>query len=369
MEPRNEFTESARVPALSGLPRIILHGVLLAGIPAFWPATACSAAFPQKPVRIVVPFPVSGPTDIRGTSRMSRTYKLIAEHAPPAISDTLARLTAQVIRADARHGAILERQPGGITTRGAAAVARAAADGHTLLLASNATIVINPQYLADIGYEPIRDFVLVAPLVTMPFVLMANSRVPVDTPQELISWLKVRPGEVNYGSSGGGSTGHLAAELFRRMAGLDIVHVSYNGGLAALNGVAANQISFMFAALPLALPYIASEHLRALGVSGSRRAASLPELPTLAESGLREFDLEGWFGVFAPARSPRTAVAWLNERIVAAIDDPDVQRRLVALGLQPVTQQRAQFATRIHSEAERWAPLLRASRWAREPAS
>jgi tripartite-type tricarboxylate transporter receptor subunit TctC len=264
----------------------------------------------------------------------------------------------------------LERQPGGITTRGATAVARAAADGHTLLLASNATIVINPQYLTDVGYEPVRDFVLVAPLVTMPFVLIVNSSVPVDTPRELVAWLKVRPGEVNYGSSGGGSTGHLAAEAFRRLAGVDVVHVSYNGGLAALNGVAVNQISLMFAALPLALPYMTSEHLRALGVAGARRASALPELPTLAESGVVGFDLEGWFAVFAPARSPRSAVAWLTERIVAQIDDPDVRRHLIALGLEPVRAQRGQFATRIHSEMERWAPVLRASRlFAREPAS
>ena len=299
---------------------------------------------------------------------MTRTYKLIAEHAPPAISDTLARLVARAIRAEATHGAILERHPGGSTTRGAALVARAAADGHTLLLASNATIVINPQYLADIGYEPVRDFALVAPLATMPFVLIVNSRVPVDTPQELVSWIRVRPGEVNYGSSGGGSTGQLAAELFRRSAGLDIVHVAYNGGVAALNGVAFDQISFMFAALPLALPYLGSEHLRALGVAGARRTTSLPALPTLAESGLTGLDLEGWFGVFAPARSPRSAVAWHSERIAAAIDEPEIQRRLVALGLEPVTGQRAQFATRIHSETERWTPVLRASRpGAREP--
>jgi tripartite-type tricarboxylate transporter receptor subunit TctC len=352
------------------LPYRLLWSAPVAWIVAFSSPAVSAAEFPHRPVRIVVPFPVSGPTDIRGTSRMTRTYKLIAEHAPPAISDKLARLVARAIRADSRHGAILERQPGGITTRGAAAVARATADGHTLLLASNATIVINPQYLTDVGYEPARDFVLVAPLVTMPFVLMVNSSVPVDTPRELVAWLKVRPGEVNYGSSGGGSTAHLAAEFFRRMTGVDVVHVSYNGGLAALNGVALNHISLMFAALPLALPYVTSEHLRALGVAGSRRTTSLPDLPTLAESGVGELDLEGWFAIFAPARSPRNAVAWLAERIVPAIDDPAIQRRLVAVGLEPVTGQRAQFATRIHTETARWAPVLRTSRpGAPEPAS
>lgn len=347
---------------------LIVAPCLLA--PVLWPAAAGGAPFPLKPVRIVVPFPVSGPTDIRGSSRMTRTYRLIAEHAPPSISDSLARLVAQAIRAESRHGAMLERQPGGITTRGAAAVARSAADAHTLLLASNATIVINPQFLGDVGYEPVRDFVLVAPLVTMPFVLMVSSRLPVDSPRELVMWLKVRPGEVNYGSSGGGTTGHLAAEFFRRMTKVDIVHVSYNGGLAALNGVALNQTSLMFAALPLALPYVTSEFLRPLAVAGSRRVAALPGLPTLVESGVEGVELEGWYAIFAPAQSPGHAIAWLAETIGVAIDEPAAQRRLLALGLEPVTAHRRQFATRINSESERWAPLVRASRpFVREPAS
>ena len=352
-----------------GLPNILTIATCLLLL-VIWPAAADAASFPRKPVRIVIPFPVSGPTDIRGTSRMTKTYKLIAEHAPPSISDLLARLVARAIRAETRHGAKLERQPGGITTRGAATVARAAADGHTLLLASNATIVINPQFLTGVGYDPVRDFVLVAPLVTMPFVLMVSSQLPVATPRDLVLWLKVRPGEVNYGSSGGGTTGHLAGEFLRRATGVDIVHVSYNGGLAALNGLAVNHVSLMFAALPLALPHVTSEYVRPLAVAGSRRVASLPDLPTLGESGVDGVVLEGWYAIFAPAQSPGHAVAWLAERIGAAIDDPAAQSRLLALGLEPVTAQRGQFATRIHSESERWTPLVRASRpFARAPES
>jgi tripartite-type tricarboxylate transporter receptor subunit TctC len=329
---------------------------------ALWPGAAGAATFPSKPVRVVIPFPVSGPPDIRGISRMTRSYRLIAEHAPPSISDSLARLVAHAIRSEALHGARLERQPGGITTRGAAAVARSPADGHTILLASNATIVINPHFLPDPGYDPERDFVLVAPLATMPFVLIVNSRLPVENAKELVAWLKVRPGEINYASSGGGSTGHLAAELFRRLAGLDVVHVSYNGGFSALNGVAVNQASLMFAALPLALPYATSEHVRPLAVAGSRRVEVLPNLPSLKESGVEGVDFEGWYAIFAPARAPAHALAWLAERIAAAIDDPVAQRRLFAMGLVPVTDERRQFATRIHTESERWMSFIRASR-------
>lgn len=336
--------------------------VFLLGALALSASHAQTAAFPSKPVKIVIPYPLSGPNDIRGASRMTKTYKLIAQNAPPAISDTLARTVVQAIRTGSRYTVALERQPGGATTRGAAAVARSSADGHTLLLASNATIIINPNYFYGVDYDPTRDFVLVAPLATMPFVLLVNSGLPVDTPQKLVGWLKPRPGEINYGSSGDGSTGHLAGELFRRMTGVDVVHVSYNGGLAALNGLATGQVSLMFAALPLALPYLASDHFKVLGIASAGRFVLLPEVPTLAESGLPGFEVEAWYGVFAPARTPGAATVWLNERIAAAIANPATRFQLAALGLDPVMAPLAQFATRINSESEKWAPVLRASR-------
>lgn len=207
-----------------------------------------------------------------------------------------------------------------------------------------------------------RDFVLVAPLATMPFVLMVNSSLPVDSARRLSAWLRVRPGEVNYGSSGDGSTGHLAGELFRRMIGANVVHVSYNGGLAALNGVATGQVSFMFAALPLALPYLSHDNTQALGITGARRFSLLPELPTLSESGFPGFDIEAWYGVFAHARTPAAAIVWVNEHVAAAVGAPATRSHLVALGLEPVTVSLGHFATRINTESEKWAPVLRASR-------
>ena len=286
----------------------------------------------------------------------------MARNAPPAISDTLAQIGANAVRAASQYPVVLERQPGGLTTRGAAAVARAAVDGHTLLLASNATMVINPHFFRGVDYDPARDFVLVAPLATMPFVLMANLSVPVDTPQALINWLKPRPGEINYGSSGDGSTGHLAGELFRRMAKVNVVHVSFNGGTAALNGLATRQVSLVFAALPLALAYHPSEHFRPVAVTGSGRSERMPGVPTLDESGMPGFDLEGWYGLFAPAGSPPAANAWLRERITSAVSEPVTRVELVKLGLEPAATSLEQFATRINTELERWAPVLRASR-------
>lgn len=334
-------------------------GVLAAGFCLF-PARA--EPYPAKPVKIVIPYPISGPTDIRGTSRMSRSYRLMAPNAPPAITDTLARIVEQAIRADTPYAVVLERQPGGATTRGAMSVARATADGHTLLLASNATMVINPHYFHGVEYDPVRDFVLVAPLATMPFVLMVNAGLPMDDVRGLAAWLKVRPGEINFGSSGDGSTGHLAGELFRRMAGVNFVHVSYNSGVNALTGLATRQVSLMFAALPLTLIYFPSEHFRPLAVTSLRRSERLPDLPTIAESGLPGYEIEAWYGLFAPVGSPSVATAWLRAQITGLFGSGAIQSYLRGLGLEPATMTIEQFATRINTELDKWAPLLRASR-------
>jgi len=319
-------------------------------------------AFPSKPVKIVVPFPISGPTDIRGTTRVTKTYKLIAENAPPAISDSLARMVALAIGAGTPHAAALERQPGGLTTRGALSVARAPADGHTVLLASNATMVINPNYFHGIEYVPARDFVLVSPLATMPFVLMVHASHPADDVRGLTAWLRVRPGEVNYGSSGEGSTGHLAGELFRRRTGTSMTHVPFNGGLAGLGGLATGQVSLMFVALPLALPYLTSGQYRPLGITSARRLETLPELPTLAETGLTSLEIEGWYGLFAPARTPAVAAAWLRSQVGSFFTTTAIRSLLRGNGLEPPSMTLEQFATRIHTETDKWAPLLRASR-------
>jgi tripartite-type tricarboxylate transporter receptor subunit TctC len=329
---------------------------------SFAPFDAVAQPFPSKPIKIVVPYPISGPSDIRGTMRMSRTYRMIAHNAPPAISDTLARIAARAIQADTRYTVVLERQPGAVTTRGANSVARADADGHTLLLASNGTMVINPHYFHGVGYDPARDFILVAPLATMPFVLLASTSLPAESPRALIDWLRPRPGEINYGSSGDGSTGHLAGELFRRKAGVHIVHASFNGGVAALSGLAQRQVSLMFAALPLALAYLPNEHFKPLAVTSARRAERLDGVPTLAESGLPDLEIEGWYGMFAPAGTPAAPAAWLRAQVSGLIASRAIQSHLRGLGLEPATMTFEQFATRIHTETDKWAPVLRASR-------
>lgn len=340
----------------------MIRCLLFAATLALHAGVAGGQPFPTRSIEIVIPYAVSGPTDIRGTSRLTKMYKLIAQNAPPPISDRLARIAADAIESGTEHTVKLDRQPGGATTRGATSVARAKADGHTLLLGSDTTLLVSPHYYVGVKYDGMRDFVLVAPLVTMPFVLMTNVSLPVDNVRDLIEWLKVRPGEVNYGSSGDGSTGHLAGERFRRMTGLDVVHVSYNGGLSALNAVATNHVSYMFAALPLALPYFANEYVRPLAITTAQRLPRLPDLPTLAEAGVGDYAVEGWYGIFSGRRTPAKAVGWLGEHIGAAMDNERTQRELRALGLEPVTTERAQFATRINTEADEVAAFVRKMR-------
>jgi len=338
-----------------------MNTLVFTALLALLPAAAMADPFPARTLKIVVPFPISGPTDIRGTSRMTRTYRMIARNAPPAISDVLARTAAQALRAGSSHPVVLERQPGALTTRGAAYVARSRPDGHTLLLASNATMVINPHFFQEAGYDPVRELELIAPLATMPFVLLAHNSVPAEDPRALADWLRPRPGEVNYGSSGDGSTGHLAGELFRRATGVSVVHVPFNGGVSALNGLSTRQVALMFAAQPLALAYIPSDHFRPIAVTGPKRSERLPDLPTLAEMGVPGCEIEAWFGVFGPVRNPQPANAWLRERITAAFAEPATRAHLAAIGLEPVAVPE-RFATRINTEYEKWASVVRASR-------
>jgi tripartite-type tricarboxylate transporter receptor subunit TctC len=339
----------------------MLHIVLIVfGLLGASPATA--QVYPSREIRVILPFPLSGPTDIRGTPRMTKSYKLIASAAPPSITDFLGRLTQQALLYESKFPVTLERQPGGLTTRGAQHVARARPDGHTLLLASNATMVLLPNFLRHAGYDPIGDFETVAPLAGMRFVLMASAGLPVRRLDKLIDYVRMRPGEVNFGSSGEGSTGHLAGELLRRAAKLDMVHVSYNGGLAALDGLAKGHTSLAFVALPLALPYANNRHVRAIAIAGEHRLAMLPGVPTLAESGVAGVNVAAWYGVFAPRGVTPSALRWLSERIVAATGEPATGEDLARLGLESPHGSLSGFATRVYSEIERWGPVLKAAR-------
>lgn len=325
------------------------------------PVGGGAVPFPQRVVRILDPYPVSGPPDIRGAVRSGKAYRLIARSASPPLSETLARIAARAIASASRHGAVVEPQPGAVTTRAVGTLLRSPPDGHTLLLASNATLVIVPSFFHGVRYRA-ADLELVAPLAKMPYLLVAAPRVPAGSLAELLAWLRRRPGEVNFGSPGDGSTGHLAGELFRRMAGVSIVHVSYNGGLAALGALASGQVSVAFVALPVVLAHLRGGSVRALALCSAQRSPLLPELPTVAESGLPGYEVEAWFALFGRAGIPAAARVWYAERLARAISAPETGDRLHRLGLEPATEPAGRFATRMHSEAERLGPIMRAAR-------
>jgi tripartite-type tricarboxylate transporter receptor subunit TctC len=340
---------------------IFLLGAVLA-----WQPAAAVETFPSRPVRIVVPYSISGPGDIQGAPRLSRVDRMVAQNAPPPISDVLAQIAVWAIQADSLQPVSFERLPGAATTRGANAVARAPSDGHTLLLASDGTMVINPQYFHGVEYDPARDFVPVAPLATMPFVLLARTGLPVATTRDLVAWLRRRPGEINYGSSGEGSTGNLVGELFARSARVGVVHVPFDGGIAALNGLVQGQVSFVLAAAPLALGHMPNRHFRPLAVSGTKRLEQLHDVGTFAEQGFPGVDAEGWYAIFAPAGTPPAVTAWLNGRIAQAVAEPATRARLIAAGLEPATLSLGRFAARVDAERAKWAPVLRKSRMSME---
>jgi tripartite-type tricarboxylate transporter receptor subunit TctC len=343
---------------------MILAVFLFSGLiaAASFQPSAVAQPFPSKPVRIVLPYPVSGPSDIRGAPRLSRTDRVIARNAPPSISDVLAQIAIYSIQTETAQPVVLDRLPGATTARGTGAVARAPADGHTLLVASNGTIVINPEYFSGTDYDAARELIPVAPLVTMPFVLLARTGMPASSTGDLVAWLRRRPGEVNYGSSGEGSTGNLVGELFRRSARVNIVHVSFDGGVAALNGLAQGQVSFAFAAAPLALAHLPNTYFRPLAVSGAKRMERLPDVGTFSEAGWHGVEAEGWYAVFARRGTPPVVLAWLAERIASTINEPATRARVLAAGLEPATQSNDRFAARIRGEQEQWAPVLRESR-------
>lgn len=341
---------------------IFIAFLLSALIAAALPLNTLAQSFPSRPVRIVVPYPVSGPNDIHGAPRLSRTDRVIARNAPPSISDVLAQITIYSIQADTTQPVVLDRLPGATTVRGTQAVASAPADGHTLLIASNRTIVINPEYFSGAAYDAARELVPVAPLATMPFVLLSRTAVPALTTGDLVAWLRRRPGEVNYGSSGEGSTGNLVGELFRRSARVNVVHASFDGGVAALNGLAQGQVSFAFAAAPLALAHLPNAYFRPLAVSGAKRMERLPGVGTFAEAGLHGIEAEGWYAVFARRGTPPAALAWLTEHVGSTANEPATRVRLLAAGLEPATLSNERFVARIQVEQEQWSPVLRASR-------
>jgi len=308
------------------LNRFLRLATLCVALLPFAATAQTAAAYPAKPIRLVAPFPPGGPID------------LLSRWGQPVI---------------------VENKPGAGGNIGIKAVADAAADGYTLLVVPAGNITINATLMKDLPFNWDRDFVAVTKIATAPNILAVHPSVRALTVQELIALARAQPGKLSYGSPGIGSGLHLAGELFRREAGIDIVHIPYKGTTQAMNDLMGGQLAMMFGAMPTLLPQIKAGKLRALAVTSAQRAPAAPELPTIAESGLAGFDVSSWYGVMAPAATPRDIVAKLQNEIALIVALPEVKAGLELQGLYPVANKPDAFAAQIRAETTRWARVIR----------
>lgn len=301
-----------------------------------WGGAVSAQDYPGKPIRVVVPFPPGGGTDI------------IARTVTPKLSEVLG---ASIV-IDNRGGA------GG--TLGTELVAKAPPDGYTLAFVSGSH-AINPSLYKKLPFDSVHDFAAVTMLVSGPGLLVVHPSVPAKNVKELIALAKSRPGQLNYASAGNGTPPHLAAELFKTMAGVDIVHVPYKGNAPAFQDLISGQVSLSFPTIPSALPHVLGGRLRALAATSKQRSRVMPQIPTMAESGLPGYDSSSWFGVLAPAGTPANVVTKLQQSIVKVLQLADVRDRLLSQGLDPVGSTPEEFAATIKSEIVKWAKVVKAS--------
>ena len=310
--------------------------MILAALAVMAPAGAQAAtAYPSKPIRLLVGFPPGGSTDI-----LSRQ-----------VGVRLAESLGQQVVIDNRAGAA-----GNLASE---LVARGNPDGYTLLMATVSSHGINPGLYKKVPYDPVKDFAPVTLIASYPLILAVNPAVPVKNVKELIALAKGKPGALRFGSSGNGSPGHLSGEIFKNMAGIDIVHVPYKGGAPSTLAVLSGEVQITFATLPGAMPHIKSGKLNGPAVTTAKRSPALPEVPTIAESGLPGFDISSWAGLMAPAGTPKSVVLMLNAATVKALASHDMRERLAGEGAEPVGNTPEQFAAFVKAELAKWAQAIK----------
>jgi tripartite-type tricarboxylate transporter receptor subunit TctC len=306
----------------------------IAGLAAAVGALAAEP-FPAKPIRIVVPFAAGGSTDILARNIAQRLNEAI--HAP----------------------VIVENRPGGGAVVGAEYVAKSPPDGYTLLMGTNTTHAVAPHLYRRLPYDPLRDFVPISEVAYNPQFLDVHPSIPVRSVKELIALARARPGQLNFGSAGQGTTAHMAMELFRSMAHVEMVHVPYKGTGPALIDLIGGHLSLMFDVVLTTLPHMKSGKVRVLGVSSLERVEVAPEVPTIAESGLPGYEALVWFGLFAPAATPADLVARLSSETAAIVRHPKLRETFALQGLTPVGSTSADFAVRVRKEHALWGKVIR----------
>ena len=300
-------------------------------------SSLATAAFPDKPIRIVIGFPAGGPLD---------------QHAR-LLTDKLQAVLGQPILVDYKSGA------GG--TVGAQEVMKAAPDGYTLMLANTGVMVINPALYSKLPYSTLKDFTPVARTAMQPLALLVNPKVPASTLKEFIDYARARPGQVNFGSAGNGGISHLVLEMFKTATGLYLVHIPYRGSAPAFTDLMAGQVQFMAESIPQAANYHKQGKVRALAVTSRERNPALPDVPTVIESGLKGFEVVGFYGFLAPAGTPKDVVARLSDAFKQVLALPDVRNRMITQGADPAFLGADDFAKFLAAETPRWADAVKKS--------
>src|SRR5437879_9462063 len=289
---------------------------------------------PSKPLRLILPFPPGGGTDILG------------------------RLLAERLAVNLGQPVVTENRGGAGGNVGAEAAARAAPDGYTIVLVAP-SLAISPSLYSKLNYDPVKDFAPVSLVATVPNVMVTHPSVPANTLAEFIRLAKTKPGEMNFGSGGSGTSNHLAGELFNIVAGVKLVHVPYKGVNLAMNDVLSGQIHLVVIGVPAAAPQTKAGKLGALALVAQQRAAALPEVPTVAEAGLPNFEVTTWYRILAPAGTPKAIVMRLNAELVKGMHAPDLKERLAAMATEPATSTPEEFADYIKREIAKWGEVVR----------
>lgn len=325
---RIPFTTARRRTALA----LMLCGLALPGL-----AAAASAVddYPNKPIRLIVPF------------------------SPGGVTDTGARVVAERLGQRLGQQVVVDNRPGASGNIGTQMAATAAPDGYTLVVGFDGTLVINPHVYAKVPFDPVKDFAPVSKIGDAVLIIVTHPSVPVKTFQELVAYSKTHPGGVSYGSAGTGSTPHLAGELLRVRTGARFTHIPYKGGGQAMADVVGGTLPMLYTAVAGAAPFVQKGQINAIAVSSSQRLPSLPNVPTVAESGVPGFESNSWIGILAPAKTPPAIVDRLQRELNAVVHMPDIRDRLASLGITASGNSPAEFAQQIRSDLKKYAEVVK----------
>ncbi|WP_313314953.1 tripartite tricarboxylate transporter substrate binding protein [Pulveribacter sp.] len=301
------------------------------------PLGAAAQDFPTKPITIVVPFSAGGTTDI------------------------LARVIGQGLQKELGQSVVVDNRAGAGGNIGGALAAKAPADGYTLFMGTVGTHAINEALYKKMPFDPVKDFAPLTRVANVPNLLVANPKQPFKTVQELIAYAKAHPGEVNFGSSGSGSSIHLSGELFKTMAKVDMVHVPYKGSAPAVTDLLGNQIGIMFDNMPSAIQHVRAGKLRPIAVTTAQRSPELPDVPTIAEAGVPGYEATSWFGMFAVAGTPKPVLDKLHAALAKVLAQPDVKKKIAEQGGEVVIETPEQFAAFIKTETAKWGKVVKES--------